>query len=87
MPCSPAKARLLLKERKAIVKRRTPFTFGRRTSGSFDVRRLDGTRISAGINYKKLKLLEPRTTYLTEFRKEAALPPLHECRGFRAEFL
>lgn len=26
MPCSPAKARLLLKERKAIVKRRTPFT-------------------------------------------------------------
>ena len=26
MPCSPAKARLLLKERKAIIKRRTPFT-------------------------------------------------------------
>ena len=26
MPCSPAKARLLLKEKKAIVKRRTPFT-------------------------------------------------------------
>ena len=26
MPCSPAKARLLLKEQKAIVKRRTPFT-------------------------------------------------------------
>ena len=25
-PCSPAKARLLLKEKKAIVKRRTPFT-------------------------------------------------------------
>lgn len=103
MPCSPAKARLLLKEKKAIVKRRTPFTgfrlfdkvickgeeafiFGRRTSGSFDVRRLDGTRISAGISYKKLRLLEPRTTYLTEFRKEAALPPQHECRGFRADF-
>ena len=26
MPCSPAKARLLLKERKAVVKRRSPFT-------------------------------------------------------------
>ena len=26
MPCSPAKARLLLKEKKAMVKRRTPFT-------------------------------------------------------------
>ena len=26
MPCSPAKARLLLKEKKAIVKRRTAFT-------------------------------------------------------------
>ena len=26
MPCSPAKARLLLKEKKALVKRRAPFT-------------------------------------------------------------
>lgn len=26
MPCSSAKARLLLKEKKAVVKRRTPFT-------------------------------------------------------------
>ena len=26
MPCSPAKARLLLKEKKAVVVRRTPFT-------------------------------------------------------------
>ena len=26
MPCSPVKARLLLKEKKAVVKRRTPFT-------------------------------------------------------------
>ncbi len=28
MPCSPAKARLLLKEKKAVVKRRSPFTIG-----------------------------------------------------------
>ena len=72
---------------KVICKGEEAFIFGRRSSGSFDVRRLDGTRISAGISYKKLRLLEPRTTYLTEFRKEAALPPLHKCRGFRAEFL
>ena len=26
MPCSPAKVRLLLKEKKAVIKRRTPFT-------------------------------------------------------------
>jgi hypothetical protein len=69
-----------------ICKGEEAFIFGRRTSGSFDVRRLDGTRISAGISCKKLRLLEPRTTYLTEFRKEAALPPLHECSGSRAEF-
>ena len=72
---------------KVACKGEEAFIFGRRTSGSFDVRRLDGTRISAGINYKKLRLLEPRTTYLTEFRKEAALPPLHKCRGVCAEFL
>lgn len=60
------------------------FIFGRRSSGFFDIRRLDGTRISAGINYKKLRLLEKRRTYLTEIRKEVALPPLHEGRGLRA---
>ena len=60
------------------------FIFGRRSSGFFDVRKLDGTRISAGISYKKLHLLEKRRTYLTEIRKEEALPPLPEGRGLRA---
>ena len=60
------------------------FIFGRRSSGSFDVRKLDGTRISAGISYKKLRLLEKRQTYLTEIRKEEALPSLREGRGLRA---
>ena len=44
------------------------FVFGRRSSGSFDVRKLDGTKISAGTSYKKLRLLETRHTYLTERR-------------------
>lgn len=60
------------------------FIFGRRSSGSFDVRKLDGTRLSAGICYKKLRLLEKRRTYLTEIRKEEALPPPPEGRGLRA---
>ena len=60
------------------------FIFGRRSSGYFDVRKLDGTRISAGISYKKLHLLEKRQSYLTEIREEEALPPLPEGRGLRA---
>ena len=63
------------------------FIFGRRASGYFDVRKLDGTRISAGISSKKLTLLEKRKTYLTEYRKEAALPPLNEFRVFLADVL
>ena len=63
------------------------FIFGRRASGYFDVRKLDGTRLSAGISHKKLSLLEKRKTYLTEYRKEAALPPAAEAAGFRADFL
>ena len=44
------------------------FIFGRRSSGSFDIRKLDGTKISAGVSYKKLTLLETRKTTLTERR-------------------
>ncbi len=44
------------------------FVFGRRSSGSFDIRTLDGERISAGISYKRLKPLAKSTTLLTERR-------------------
>ena len=44
------------------------FIFGRRMSGSFDIRKLDGTRISASISYKKLVLISKRKTYLIERR-------------------
>ena len=47
------------------------FIFGRRTSGSFCIKELDGKQISAGISYKKLKLLNKRKTYLIERRKVA----------------
>ena len=55
---------------KVLCKGEVGFIFGRRSSGAFDVRRLDGTKISAGISYKKLSLLEKRKTFLTELRKE-----------------
>ena len=48
------------------------FIFGRRTSGYFDLRTLDGIKIHASANYKKLNLLEPRKGYLTE--KRTAIP-------------
>ena len=51
------------------------FIFGRRTSGSFDVRSLDSTKLSAGISYKKLTLLEKRKSLLTG--KEVIAPSPH----------
>ena len=44
------------------------YIFSRRSSGYFDLRLLDGTKISACANYKKLKLLECRKTILTNRR-------------------
>lgn len=61
------------------------FIFGRRTSGSFDIRLLDGTNISAGVTYKKLKLLEPRNGYLIERR--TAVYPTAEAVGFLPNIL
>lgn len=44
------------------------FIFGRRSSGYFDLRKLDGTKIHASASYKKLKLIETRRTMLCEKR-------------------
>ncbi|MDR1538363.1 MAG: HNH endonuclease, partial [Clostridiales bacterium] len=52
---------------------RKGFIFGRRLRGSFDIRKLDGTKLSAGIGRKKLKPLEKRKTILTE--RSMRLPP------------
>ncbi len=46
------------------------FVFGRRTKGSFDVRLLSGDKIHAGISYKKLKLIQKRTTILTTLTRK-----------------
>jgi 5-methylcytosine-specific restriction endonuclease McrA len=42
--------------------------YGRRTSGYFDLKRLDGTKIHSSANYKDLVLLESAGTFLTERR-------------------
>ena len=48
------------------------FVFGRRTSGFFDIRTLDGEKVNKGsISYKKLRLVEITKGFLTE-RKEVA---------------
>lgn len=52
------------------------FIFGRRNSGYFDTRRLDGTKISASANYKKLKLIESASILLCERRQAASSPRL-----------
>lgn len=44
------------------------FIFGHRSSGYFDLRKLDGPKICASASYKKLKLLEKRRTMLCERR-------------------
>ena len=48
---------------------REGFIFGRRISGSFDIRMLDGQRLGGNINYKKFTLIEKRKTILVELQK------------------
>ena len=49
------------------------FIFGRRKSGYFDLRDLEGKKVNKGsLSYKKIQLLEISRGYLTEPRKEIA---------------
>ena len=52
------------------------YVFGRRTSGYFDIRKLDGTKVNKGsISYKKLKLINTQKIILTERRNSGSIPP------------
>ena len=52
------------------------FVFGRRTSGYFDLKKLDGTKIYASAKAKELSLLERAKTLLIErIERKAALLP------------
>jgi 5-methylcytosine-specific restriction endonuclease McrA len=59
---------------KVLFEGKECFTFGRRKTGYFDLRLLDGTKIHASASYKKLELLEKAGTILTE-RGEAHSSP------------
>ena len=54
------------------------FIFGRRNSGYFDIRKLDGTKVHASASYKKLKLLSETTSLLCERRQAASSPQLKQ---------
>jgi len=49
------------------------FVFGRRSSGYFDLRLLDGTKVHASVNCKKLYVVQKASALLVERR--AAFPP------------
>jgi hypothetical protein len=40
------------------------FVFGRRLSGYFDLKKIDGTSVSQNASYKKIKLIESARTML-----------------------
>ena len=50
------------------------YIFGRRSNGSFDIRKLDGTKVNKGsINCKYLRLIDKRKSILTEKRTKVNL--------------
>jgi len=54
------------------------FVFGRRTSGYFDLRTLDGEVISRSASVRKLKLVERSSSLLCERREAASSPQLKQ---------
>ena len=51
---------------KVLFQKQECFIFGRRSSGSFDLRLLNGSKINAGASYKKLTLLEKPKSMLIQ---------------------
>jgi len=51
---------------KVLYKDQECFIFGRRTTGSFDIRLLNGTKVSPGVSCKKLRLVETAKTLLIQ---------------------
>ncbi|MBO6159194.1 MAG: HNH endonuclease, partial [Firmicutes bacterium] len=49
------------------------FIFGRRISGYFDLRRLDGTKIHASASWKHILLLETKSYVLTERNSQGSV--------------
>ena len=63
------------------------FVFGRRSSGSFDIRLFDGTRVNASVTYKKLQFVGVSGTFIiNQLKRNLAIPPTNEFVGFLANF-
>lgn len=60
------------------------FIFGRRKTGYFDLRKLDGTKVHASARASELRLLERAKTFLVE-KKEMRFPPLPYGRGLQPQ--
>ncbi len=67
---------------KVLYNKEECFITGRRSSGYFAVKKLDGTKVSDSASCKVLKLIESWKPYITE-RK--AIPPAVKTAGFLAE--
>jgi len=59
---------------KVLYKNKECFIFGRRSSGYFDLRTLDGVKIHVSANYKKLRLLERAKSIKCERREGNSSP-------------
>ena len=55
------------------------FVFGRRSSGYFDLRTLDGSRVHASASHQQLELVQKPRAYLVERR--SGIPPTAEPVG------
>ena len=51
------------------------FVFSRRATGSFDIRLIDGTKVHAGINCRKLQFLSVSRSCLKTKKRNGAIPP------------
>ena len=61
---------------KVLYQGKEYFIFGRRTSGYFDIRTLDGQKANKGsVSYKKLKLIGMQSNYLMERKVAGAFLP------------
>lgn len=62
---------------KVKVGEQVGFVYGRRSSGFFDIRTIDGEKITSSISYKKLRFLQPKLSILTIRKRanHALLPP------------
>ena len=63
------------------------FVYGRRVSGSFDIRKIDGTKVRAAISFKKLEFLEVRKNFLITKEGIGAIPPIPKDMGILAQEL